>query len=132
MSNNLGLDYFLQNNLSFKTNLDDTIFASSFFINSWVGGSKLTDDEFNSFVEKIYQKDLDQDNQAFKMPYILIHKIKLNEIYLVKIEDFLKSSIEQRQNWYNDFTDFFIPRTIWYKAFCLLQKDLPNEFKILN
>ena len=114
---------------SFLTDLEENIFTSNFFLNTWVGGSNLEENKINLLVNKLYLKDLEQDPEAFKMKYLLVHDILNKKIYLIEIEEFLKFTNTQRLEWYWDFMDFYIPRTIWYKAFCLLQKNLPNEFK---
>ena len=114
---------------SFLTDLEENIFTSNFFLNTWVGGSNLEENKINLLVNKLYLKDLEQDPEAFKMKYLLAHDILNKKIYLIEIEEFLKFTNTQRLEWYWDFMDFYIPRTIWYKAFCLLQKNLPNKFK---
>ena len=114
---------------SFLTDLEENIFTSNFFLNTWVGGSNLEENKINLLVNNLYLKDLEQDSEAFKMKYLLAHDILNKKIYLIEIEEFLKFTDIQRLEWYSDFMDFYIPRTIWYKAFCLLQKNLPNKFK---
>lgn len=123
------LNIWIQEN-SFKTSLDSSIFQSHFFKNTWVGASSLEYDKFIILLKELLKKDLDQDKSAKMMDAILIHDIKKNEIYLMKIDKFLELSKEERIHLYNNFVDFFIPRTIWYKSFCLLEKDLPEKFKI--
>lgn len=117
---------------AFKTDLENNLFETKFFLNTWVGGSNLIKDKLEEFLNNMYLKDLEQDQQAFKMKYLLIHDILNKKIYLMEIEEFLKLTDDQRLKWYWNFTDFYIPRTIWYKSFCLLQKDLPLKFKNFN
>lgn len=114
---------------AFLTNLEKDIFKSKFFLNSWIPGSHLEKDKLLKFIENLYYKDLEQDPLAKKMEFILIHNLKNKNIYILEIDKFLSLDEPERLKWYANFTDFYLPRTIWYRSFCLLQKNLPEKFK---
>jgi hypothetical protein len=115
---------------SFTTSLEPSVFQSHFFKNTWVGASSLEYNKFITLLKELLKKDLDQDKSAQMMDAVLIHNIKKNKIYLLKIDKFLELSEDERVYLYKNFVDFYIPRTIWYKSFCLLEKELPEKFKI--
>lgn len=123
------VNQFLKQYNSFKTDLEGSVFNTSFFKNSWISSSNLNNKKLEQLIENIHRKDLDQDKNANKPKFILLHHIKNKEIYLIEIEKFLILNDETKLNWYNNFIDFYIPRSIWFRSFCLLQKNLSEDIK---
>ena len=119
--------FSIEDKLILIPNFNTSEFRSHFFINSWVLSSELEDNKFKEKLEYLHQKDKEVDSNAENINYILVFDTKCDRVYLLNVSDFLHFNHQDRIKMFSTKFDFFVPRSLWFKAFTTLNKNiLPN------
>lgn len=113
--------------LTNQINLDSGIFATIYFIDSLILSNELNLEDFDKKFDKLIEKDKLKDNEFIIVDHILI-RTKDERVFMIPISNFrfyLKDG--QYLNKIRDiwkYSDFYIPRSIWWKSFKTLNRDL--------
>ena len=109
-------------------NFSISIFSSHYFTSSWL---KRTDLVSNLLIDKIkylHTKDLEKDPQAKQVNFILCFDIRNKEVYLIHCEEFMRLTEDERVSMFIDRWDFYIPRSVWFKSFCILNSKIYHHY----
>lgn len=114
-------------------NFSSSIFSSHYFTSSWLKRTELEDTKLLEKIKYLHFKDGERDVHAKQVNFILCFDIKNKDVYLIHLDDFLKLSEEDRVLMFTRWWDFYIPRSVWFKSFCMLNsKDIPILANELN
>lgn len=106
-------------------NFSTSIFGSHYFTSSWLKRTDLTSKSLVDKIKHLHTKDLERDPVAKQINFILCFDIRHNEVYLIHSVDFVKLTEDERVSMFSDWWDFYIPRSVWFKSFCMLNsKDI--------
>ncbi len=110
-----------------------SIFSSHYFTSSWLKRTDLTSKLLVDKIKYLHTKDLEKDPQAKRVDFILCFDIRNKEVYLIHCADFVKLTEDERVSMFADWWDFYIPRSVWFKSFCMLNsEDIPILAAELN
>lgn len=123
------LDIFIKNYeiLNKRVDLNSGIFSTVYFIDSLILSSELNLEEFDKKFNKLIEKDKLRDEEFRAVSHILI-RTREEQVYIIPINEFryyLKNndySNRLKEIW--KYSDMYIPRSIWWKSFKTLNKDL--------
>lgn len=101
---------------------DPSIFATKYFRESWLTTTHLIEEEFIKQKNYMHQKDKLKDDNADEIHSLLLFNTRDRSTKLIKIEDFLSLSMEERLHIFKDWYDFYLPRSLWFKSFTSLYK----------
>lgn len=113
-----------------RVDLNSGIFSTVYFIDSLILANELNLESFDKKFNKLIEKDKLKDDEFVAVSHILI-RTRDEQVYIIPVHDFRyylnnKEYLEKlKEIW--KYSDMYIPRSIWWKSFKTLNKDL---FKI--
>ena len=113
-------------------NFDSNIFSSRYFINSWVKTEDLDIRPLWKLIEKLHLKDLERDSQAKRPNVLFIFNVFTKETRIISLADFKAFSLDFKKELFSIGYDIYVPRSVWFKSFCMLNGNSSKELEFLN
>ena len=102
---------------------NSSIFSTHYFISSWIKRTDLDNTKLLEKIDHLHNKDIEKDPNAKRVNYILCFETKNKKVFLVSLDDFIKLSEDEKVWLFSNWWDFYIPRSIWFKSFCMLNSE---------
>lgn len=125
------LDEFYNNYniLNTQVDLNGGIFSTIYFKDSLILSNELNLLEFDKKFDKLIEKDKTRDEEFVAVDHILI-RTKNDEVFIIPVHEF-RYYLNQsdylellKKVW--KYSDMYIPRSIWWRSFKTLNKQLFN------
>ena len=111
---------------------DSNIFGSRYFISSWVRSEDLDIHPLVKLIDKLHLKDRERDIHAKRPEYLFVFNVFTKETRIISVTNFKAFSLGFKKELFSLGYDIYVPRSVWFKSFCMLNGNSSKDLEFLN